>query len=106
MRRLRNQALVPAFGFAILAGVAACSGTGAEAPAAADETARTVPVRTARVETRDMAEMLALTGTLDARAEVFLAQKQRVGGRTRVDHEGSVTLEGMSGSEGPAWCPF
>jgi membrane fusion protein (multidrug efflux system) len=70
MRRLRNQALVPAFGFAILAGVAACSGTGAEAPAAADETARTVPVRTARVETRDMAEMLALTGTLDARAEV------------------------------------
>ena len=34
------------------------------------ETARTIPVRTATVQTRDLAETLALTGTLDPRAEV------------------------------------
>ena len=50
--------------------IAACSGTEAEAPAGAAETARTIPVRTATVQTRDLAETLALTGTLDPRAHV------------------------------------
>jgi RND family efflux transporter MFP subunit len=55
---------------ATVIGAVACSDTGAGAPAGAAETARTIPVRTATVETRDLAETLALTGTLDPRAEV------------------------------------
>ena len=51
------------------AGAAACSGTEAETPSAV-ETVRSVPVRTATVETRDLAETLSLTGTLDPRSEV------------------------------------
>jgi membrane fusion protein (multidrug efflux system) len=49
---------------------AACSGTEAETPAAAVETLRSVPVRTATVQTRDLAETLSLTGTLDPRSQV------------------------------------
>jgi len=52
------------------AGAAACSGTEAETPAAAVETVRSIPVRTATVQTRDLAETLALTGTLDPRSQV------------------------------------
>lgn len=52
------------------AGVAACAGTEADAPSAGVDTARSVPVRTATVETRDLAETLSLTGTLDPRSEV------------------------------------
>jgi RND family efflux transporter MFP subunit len=55
-----------------LAGVgAACGGTQAETPAAV-ETARTIPVRTATVEVKDLKETLSLTGTLDPRAEVIV----------------------------------
>jgi membrane fusion protein (multidrug efflux system) len=49
-------------------GAAACGGNGAEAEAPA--VVRTVPVRAAKVETRDLVETLTLTGTLDPRAEV------------------------------------
>ncbi|HKY23280.1 MAG TPA: efflux RND transporter periplasmic adaptor subunit [Vicinamibacterales bacterium] len=49
-------------------GAAACGGT--EAETSTVETIRTIPVRTATVETRDLAETLLLTGTLDPRAEV------------------------------------
>jgi membrane fusion protein, multidrug efflux system len=51
-------------------GTAACSGTEAESPSAVAETVRSVPVRTATVEVRDLAETLSLTGTLDPRSEV------------------------------------
>ncbi len=51
------------------AGTMACSGTEADTPSAV-ETVRSVPVRTATVETRDLAETLSLTGTLDPRSEV------------------------------------
>src|SRR5688572_1114660 len=51
------------------AGATACSGTEADAPSAV-ETVRSVPVRTATVQTRDLAETLSLTGTLDPRSEV------------------------------------
>jgi len=51
------------------AGVAACGGE-VESTAAAVETVRTIPVRTATVQARDLAETLSLTGTLDPRAEV------------------------------------
>ena len=39
-------------------------------PPAAVETVRSIPVRTATVQTRDLAETLSLTGTLDPRSEV------------------------------------
>ncbi len=64
----RAQLLVLAV--AALGGAAACSGTEAETTPAAVETARSIPVRTATVETRDLVETLSLTGTLDARSEV------------------------------------
>jgi membrane fusion protein (multidrug efflux system) len=50
------------------AGTAACAGTEAEMPAV--EAVRSIPVRTATVQTRDLAETVALTGTLDPRSEV------------------------------------
>ena len=65
---VRNLSLM--LGIVALAGTAACSGT--EAETAAVETERTIPVRTATVETRDLAETLSLTGTLDPRAEVIV----------------------------------
>ncbi len=55
---------------AIAAGGAACSGTEAETQSPAVETIRTIPVRTATVQTRDLVETLSLTGTLDPRSEV------------------------------------
>ncbi len=55
-------------GLAVLAASAACSGSEAETPAV--EAMRSIPVRTATVETRDLVETVALTGTLDPRSEV------------------------------------
>jgi len=55
---------------AAAAGTAACAGTEAESPAVAVETLRSIPVRTAKVQTRDLTETLSLTGTLDPRAQV------------------------------------
>ena len=52
------------------AGGAACSGTEAETQSPAVETIRTIPVRTATVQTRDLVETLSLTGTLDPRSQV------------------------------------
>jgi RND family efflux transporter MFP subunit len=64
----RNHLMI--LGLMAVMGIAACSRTDAEAPGTAVESARTIPVRTATVQTRDLAETLALTGTLDPRAEV------------------------------------
>ena len=50
-------------------GTAACAHTEAESTAT-PETVRSIPVRTATVQTRDLAETLSLTGTLDPRSEV------------------------------------
>ncbi len=66
--RFRSHLLMAAL--AGIAGAAACGGTEAETPAV--ETNRTIPVRTATVETRDLTETLSLTGTLDPRAEVVV----------------------------------
>ena len=62
----RTHLLVLALAAAV--GTAACAGTEAETPAV--ETDRSIPVRTATVQTRDLAETLSLTGTLDPRSEV------------------------------------
>ncbi len=56
---------------AVVGVAAGCGGT--EAETAASQTVRTVPVRTATVQTRDLTETLSLTGTLDPRAEVSVA---------------------------------
>ncbi len=65
---LRSHLLIA--GFAAVVGAAACSGSEAETPASAVETVRSIPVRTATATTRDLTETLALTGTLDPRAQV------------------------------------
>jgi hypothetical protein len=54
-------------------GAAACGGT--EAETAATPAVRTVPVRTATVQTRDISETLTLTGTLDPRAQVTVVSE-------------------------------
>jgi len=64
----RAQLLV--LGLVLMGGAAACGGTEAETPIPAGETVRSIPVRTATVETRDLVETLSLTGTLDPRSEV------------------------------------
>jgi membrane fusion protein (multidrug efflux system) len=66
-KTLRTHLLILAL--AAGSGAAACSDTEADAPVAV-ETTRAIPVRTATVETRDLAETLSLTGTLDARSSV------------------------------------
>lgn len=65
-KNTRTHLLVLALAVAV--GSAACAGTEAETPAV--ETTRSIPVRTATVQTRDLAETLSLTGTLDPRSEV------------------------------------
>ncbi|MEO5739389.1 MAG: efflux RND transporter periplasmic adaptor subunit [Vicinamibacterales bacterium] len=52
------------------AAAAACGRTEAETTSAAVETVRSIPVRTATAQTRDLAETVSLTGTLDPRSEV------------------------------------
>jgi len=64
--RLRTSLLI----LALAAGTAGCGGTEAEAPSPATEIQRSIPVRTATVQTRDLTETLSLTGTLDPRAQV------------------------------------
>lgn len=69
-RTFRRHLLVPGLVLALgsLGAVAGCGGqTEAETPIAAEQR---IPVRTATVETRDLTEMLTLTGTLDPRAKV------------------------------------
>jgi RND family efflux transporter MFP subunit len=61
--------LLAAVALAATVSSTACSRTEAETPV---ETVRTIPVRTATVQTRDLAETLSLTGTLDPRAEVIV----------------------------------
>src|SRR4051812_9029667 len=65
-KNVRSYLMMAALAAAVTA--AACGGNGAQAEST--EAIRTVPVRTAKVEIRDLTEMLTLTGTLDPRAEV------------------------------------
>jgi membrane fusion protein, multidrug efflux system len=66
---LRVAALLAGLGTAALA-ASACGGqTEAEAPVTTEQK---IPVRTATVETRDLTELLTLTGTLDPRAKVMV----------------------------------
>lgn len=62
-----------AIGLAAAVGAAACGGT--EAEPAVINTVRAVPVRTAIVQTRDLAETLTLTGTLNPRSQVSVVSE-------------------------------
>jgi membrane fusion protein (multidrug efflux system) len=73
----------------------ACAGTEAETPAAAIETMRSVPVRTAAVETRDLAETLSLTGTLDPRAEVTVVPEIAARLERVLNNEGDRVTRGQ-----------
>ena len=55
-------------------GAAAC-GSRTEAESTATPVARTVPVRTATVQTRDLVESLTLTGTLNPRSQVVVVSE-------------------------------
>jgi membrane fusion protein (multidrug efflux system) len=57
-----------------LGSAAAACGSGTEAETAV-VTEQKIPVRTATVETRDLTEMLTLTGTLDPRAKVLVVSE-------------------------------
>ena len=64
---MQTKTYLLALAFAV--GAAACSSE-AETQSPAAETIRTIPVRTATVETRDLVETLSLTGTLNPRSQV------------------------------------
>jgi membrane fusion protein (multidrug efflux system) len=74
---------------------AACGGTGAEAESAAAHVVRTVPVRTAKVQTRDLTEMLTLTGTLDPRAEVTVVPEISARLERTMKNEGDRVTKGQ-----------
>ena len=88
---IRTNLLI--LGFAAAMGGAACSGTEADVPVA--ETERTIPVRTAIVETRDLAETLSLTGTLDPRAEVTVVPEVTARVQRVLRNEGDRVVRGQ-----------
>jgi membrane fusion protein (multidrug efflux system) len=93
--QLKLRAYLLGFAFAAGVGTTACGGTGAEAPPNAVETARTIPVRTATVQTRDLAETLALTGTLDPRAEVTVVAEVSARIERVMRNEGDRVTQGQ-----------
>jgi RND family efflux transporter MFP subunit len=75
---------------------AACGGTGgAEAEPATTQTTRTVPVKTATVQTRDLTETLTLTGTLDPRAEVTVVPEISARLERTLKNEGDRVTRGQ-----------
>ena len=80
-------------GLAVGVSAAACGGSGAEAESTA--AVRTVPVRTATVQTRDLTEMLTLTGTLDPRAEVTVVPEISARLERTLKNEGDRVAQGQ-----------
>ena len=56
---------------------------------------RTIPVRTATVETRDLAETLSLTGTLDPRSEVTVVPEISARLERVLKNEGDRVVRGQ-----------
>ena len=90
---MRPRVCVQLLVIAAIAATAACSGTEAETPAV--ETNRAIPVRTAAVETRALAETLSLTGTLDPRAEVVVLPEVTARIERVVRNEGDRVFRGQ-----------
>ena len=81
---------------ALAAGMAACGGSDAETPAPVVETARTIPVRTAVVQTRDLKETLALTGTLDPKSQVTVVPEVTARVISVLRNEGDRVFKGQT----------
>jgi membrane fusion protein (multidrug efflux system) len=92
---MKFRAYVLILGLAASVTAAACGGTGAEAESAAAHVVRTVPVRTAKVQTRDLTEMLTLTGTLDPRAEVTVVPEISARLERTMKNEGDRVAKGQ-----------
>jgi membrane fusion protein (multidrug efflux system) len=90
-KTIRTYVLMSA-AIAAMAAAAACGGTEAETTTA--QVARTVPVHTATVQTRDLTESLTLTGTLDPRAEVTLAPEVSARLQRALKNEGDRVWKG------------
>ena len=77
---------------ALAAAAAGCSRTEAEAPT---QTVHAIPVRTATVQTRDLAETLSLTGTLDPKAEVTVVPEVTARVMRVLRNEGDAVVRGQ-----------
>src|SRR4051794_4462531 len=89
---MRNSFL--ALTAAVALAAAACGGTAAET--ATTQVARTVPVRTATAQTRDLTETLTLTGTLDPRAEVSVVSEVSARLERVLKNEGDRVSKGQT----------
>jgi RND family efflux transporter MFP subunit len=74
-------------------GAAAC-GTGTTEAQTTGQTVRSIPVKTAAVETRDIAETLTLTGTLDPRAQVTVVPEVSARLERTLKNEGDRVAQG------------
>jgi membrane fusion protein (multidrug efflux system) len=93
MTKIFRNRLSLAAGLAALVVAAACGGT--QADTATAQVVRTVPVRTATVQTRDLTETLTLTGTLDPRAEVSVAPEVSARLERVLKNEGDQVSKGQ-----------
>src|SRR4029453_11025286 len=91
--RFRTYLMTGTLAGALMA--AACGGRGAEAESATTQTTRTVPVKTATVQTRDLIETLTLTGTLDPRAEVTVVPEISARLERTLKNEGDRVTRGQ-----------
>jgi membrane fusion protein (multidrug efflux system) len=82
-----------AVGLAAVVAASACGGTEAETPAV--ETARSVPVHTATVATRDLTETLTLTGSLDPRNQVTVVPEVSARLERVLKNEGDRVAKGQ-----------
>jgi RND family efflux transporter MFP subunit len=95
MRPSLSRRALPLGAAALLAlPLAACSSHDAPPGPATVAAARAVPVRTARVETRDLQERLELTGTLRPRAQVNVAAEVSARMVRLLEDEGARVAEG------------
>ena len=92
---MKSRTYLLMLGLAVGVTAAACGGTGAEAESAAAHAVRTVPVRTATVQTRNLTEMLTLTGTLDPRAEVTVVPEIAARLQRTLKDEGDRVTKGQ-----------
>jgi membrane fusion protein, multidrug efflux system len=81
--------------FVLAAGIgAAACGTGTTEAQTTGQTVRSIPVKTAAVETRDIAETLTLTGTLDPRAQVTVVPEVSARLERTLKNEGDRVAQG------------
>ncbi len=92
MQTIVQRTLTVAASLALATALAACRGTEAET---ATPAVRAVPVRTAPVQIRDLAETLTLTGTLNARSEVTVVAEVSARLQRTLVNEGDRVTRGQ-----------